>query len=388
MWVLKGGKTEWKMVNYFGKDAEGTIIEGAAQRVCDRVREMSGGTFEIEIDEQRSGHVPGDKILEIVHEGKEFQCGYSGMYYASKNYRPLYFACAIPFGLNPQEQNAWLSYKENEDDEFTFMQQIYKKITKERSNEKLNIIPFPAGATGQQMGGWFKKKIGSISELAGITMRIPGLGAEVLKKVNNEFNVTDQTIPINTIKEWLEYNNNNNRAAEWTGPYDDKLLKLHEIPQCYYYYPGWWEPGTTFEIQVNGDAWNRLSDENKEIFKVACSSIHLEILNEYEQKNAMVLSEFQTNTSIREKILPFPEDIIKKAYNETVGLLDYYINDDNEDGVFKEVYEEWKKFKERSCKYNNLESKYPNIDNLRKTTSQLKPESNLTHFEKCSFEKR
>jgi TRAP-type mannitol/chloroaromatic compound transport system substrate-binding protein len=33
----------------------------------------------------------------------------------------------------------------------------------------------------------------------------------------------------------------------------DEKLGLNGVAP-YYYYPGWWEPGTTYEMQVNLDA--------------------------------------------------------------------------------------------------------------------------------------
>ena len=41
----------------------------------------------------------------------------------------------------------------------------------------------PAGNTGVQMGGWFKKEINTAEDLKGLKMRIPGLGGDVMAKV-------------------------------------------------------------------------------------------------------------------------------------------------------------------------------------------------------------
>ena len=39
-------------------------------------------------------------------------------------------------------------------------------------------------------------------------------------------------------------------AAEWVGPYDDEKLGFHKVAP-YYYYPGWWEGGTTQHFMFN-----------------------------------------------------------------------------------------------------------------------------------------
>ena len=46
-------------------------------------------------------------------------------------------------------------------------------------------------------------------------------------------------------------------AAEWQNPHEDEQLRLHEVAK-YYYYPGWWEPGTTYELIINQQQWWQL----------------------------------------------------------------------------------------------------------------------------------
>ena len=45
-----------------------------------------------------------------------------------------------------------------------------------------NIINFPAGNTGTQMGGWFKREIETVADLKGLKFRIPGLGGQVMER--------------------------------------------------------------------------------------------------------------------------------------------------------------------------------------------------------------
>ena len=46
-------------------------------------------------------------------------------------------------------------------------------------------------------------------------------------------------------------------AAEWVGPYDDEKLGFYKVAK-YYYYPGWWEGGTTNHMLINMAKWNDL----------------------------------------------------------------------------------------------------------------------------------
>ena len=340
-----GGKrtpsVKWRMISVFGDDAKNIILYKAPQMICDRVGQMTNGKFIIEIIDNKA--IKTEQILEKVSgEAEDIACSYSGIFYESDRYKALFFGCAIPFGLSPQNQTAWLSYKKNPDEEFTFVQGIYGKLG-------LNVVPFPAGGTGRQMGGWFQKEVNSIDDLNGLTMRIPGLGAEVLSKY---FNVTldrdlpGGAIPIGKIAEALK--DGTLDAAEWTGPHDDYQLGLNKEAK-YYYYPGWQETSTTLDIQVNLNRWIKLPPEYKEIFKAACQQTYIDIVSEYDRKNSEKFQEIE-NTGI---IRSFNTDIIQLAREKTESLLELYAS---KNSVFAEVHDEWKRFRARSQAWSNLSS--------------------------------
>ena len=107
-----------------------------------------------------------------------------------------------------------------------------------------NVINFPAGNTGVQMGGWFKREINSLEDMQGLKMRIPGMGGKVMDTLG----VAVQTIAGGEIYTALERGAID--ATEWVGPYDDEKLGFHKVAR-FYYYPGWWEPGPSLSFYVN-----------------------------------------------------------------------------------------------------------------------------------------
>lgn len=322
----------WTMHTFLSANVEKSILWKAPEIVCNRVRQMTNDRFFIDL--KRTGET--EEILTKVSNG-EIQCGYSGIYYTSEPYKALFFGCAVPFGLNPQEQNAWLSYKKNPDADLTYIQSIYK------SKLGLNVIPFPAGATGVQMGGWFNKEVNTVSDLQGLVMRIPGLGADVLREfgVKNHRSLGGREVALDeAIRRLKEQGENKFDAVEWTGPWDDRELGLPEAAE-FYYYPGWWEPGTTFDVQVNIDAWDDLPPNYQEIFKVACYETHTSILTEYERRNSVALKEMlEQGVQLRQ----FSSAILTAAEEKTKQLLDLYAGQNE---TFKEVYDEWRNFKEQ-----------------------------------------
>ena len=107
-----------------------------------------------------------------------------------------------------------------------------------------NIIQFPGGNTGTQMGGWFRHEIKSLADLKGLKMRIPGLGGKIMARLG----AVPQTLAGADIYPALERGALD--AAEWVGPYDDEKLGFYKIAR-HYYYPGWWEGGPQLSFMVN-----------------------------------------------------------------------------------------------------------------------------------------
>ncbi len=235
------------------------------------------------------------------------------------------------------------------------MQSIYSRLD-------LNIIAFPAGATGGQAGGWFKEPVNSINDFKNKTMRVPGFGAEVLQKFGaRTHDQLTRSISIGeSIRRLKDGGNGGFDAVEWTGPHDDLILGLDKAAK-FYYFPGWWEPSTTLEVQVNKDAWNNLPlDEYREIFKAACSEVHMSTLAQYISLNSKALKELKekiSETGIQ--LVQFNDEILKAARDETINLLDQYAKEDQDD--FKYVYDEWKNFTQQIrgwSKQNEIPSKF------------------------------
>ena len=218
---------EWRMATSWPQSLD--TIFGGAQRVCDRVAALSGGKFTIE--PAAAGEiVPGLEVLDAVQAGS-VQCGHTASYYYVGKNPALAFGTTVPFGLNAQQQNAWFYYGGG----LEVMHKLYADF---------GIINFPAGNTGTQMGGWFKREIKAVSDLQGLKMRIPGLGGQVMAALG----VNVQVLPGGEV--FLALDRGAIDAAEWVGPYDDEKLGLGDAAD-FYYYPGWWEPGATLEAQVN-----------------------------------------------------------------------------------------------------------------------------------------
>ena len=204
-----------------------------------------------------------------------------------------------------------------------------------------NVISFPAGNTGVQMGGWFKNNIQTVGDLKGLKMRIPGLGGEVMSRLG----VNVQVLPGGEI--FLALDRGTVDAAEFVGPYDDEKLGLNEAA-AYYYYPGWWEPGATLDATVNLDAWNALPEEYQEVFKTATYEANINMLAKYDALNGAAL---QSLIDKGTQLVPYSDDILKAASDASTALFE---ENAGKDATFKEVYESWKTFREQVSSWNRV----------------------------------
>ncbi|MDJ0554383.1 MAG: TRAP transporter substrate-binding protein [Microcoleaceae cyanobacterium MO_207.B10] len=317
-------KIRWKMTTSWPRSLD--TIFGAAQTVCDRVAAMTNGRFKI--TPYSAGEiVPGLEVLDAVQQ-RTVQCGHTASYYYIGKNPALAFGTTIPFGLTAQQQNAWYYHGGG----LETMHKLYSDF---------NIISFPAGNTGVQMGGWFKREIKTVGDLNGLKMRIPGFGGQVMSRLG----VNVQVLPGGEI--FLALERGALDAAEWVGPYDDLKLGLHKAAK-YYYYPGWWEPGPTFEVQVNLNEWNKLPKEYQEAFKSAAYQANISMLAQYDALNGAALAELIAGDT---ELRSYSQEILQAAQKEAFA---FYEEKASQDATFKEIYEEWKKFREQIYKWNAI----------------------------------
>jgi TRAP-type mannitol/chloroaromatic compound transport system substrate-binding protein len=308
---------EWDMATSWPTSLD--TIFGGAQVFAERVGILTGG--KLKIKPRAAGEIAkGTEVLDVVSQGA-VPMGHTASYYYVGKSPITAFGTALPFGLNYMQQNAWLF----EGGGLKQLQEIYAK--------KFNVIQFPAGNTGVQMGGWFRKEINAVADLQGLKMRIPGLGGQVMAKLG----VTVQTLPGGEIFQALQTGAID--AAEWVGPYDDEKLGFNKVAE-FYYYPGWWEPAPTLEVEVNLNKWKELPAEYQEIIKVSAFEANTIMMARYDTKNVTALKSLLADG--KTKLKPYSPEIMAAAEAESFKLYDDFAA---KDADFKALYEPWKEFR-------------------------------------------
>jgi TRAP-type mannitol/chloroaromatic compound transport system substrate-binding protein len=282
---------KWRLTSSFPKSLD--TIYGAAEIFAKAVAEATDNKFQIQVF--AAGEiVPGLAAADAVQNGTVEMCHTASYYYFGKD--PTFaFGCAVPFGLNARQQNAWMYFGGG----MELMNDFYKKF---------NIIAFPAGNTGAQMGGWFRKEIKAPADLNGLKMRIGGFAGTVLAKLG----CVPQQIAGGDIYAALEKGTID--AAEWVGPYDDEKLGFQKVAQ-FYHYPGWWEGGAMLHNFVNIEKWNALPANYKSLLKTASSLANEWMLAKYDAGNPAALKRLIAGgTQLRPFPTPVMDACLKAAY--------------------------------------------------------------------------
>jgi len=323
---------QWRLASSFPKSLD--TIFGAAEILSKRVSESTDGRFQIRVF--AAGEiVPGLQVLDVVQNGT-VECGHTAPYYYIGKDPAFAFATALPFGLNARQQNAWMYYGGGQD----AVAGLFKDY---------GCVQFPAGNTGAQMGGWFRKEIRSVEDLRGLKFRIGGLGGVVLAKLG----VIGQQIAGGDIYPALERGTID--AAEWVGPYDDEKLGFHKVAK-YYYYPGWWEGGPQLSVIVNNKKWDELPRAYKSAFEAGCAEANVHMLARYDARNPEALRRLVAGGT---QLRAFPRPVLEaslKAANEL------YVELAQKSAHFKRIFEGWNRFRaEQFLWFRVAEASYDNF---------------------------
>ncbi len=305
----------WRLASSFPKSLD--TIFGAAEVFAKKVSDMTGGKFQITT--HAAGELmPAFGVVDAV-QAATVEIAHTAPYYFFGKDPTFAIGCAIPFGLNSRQMTAWMF----EGNGLKLMREFYARY---------NIISFPAGNTGAQMGGFFRKEIKSLADMKGLKFRIGGFGGKVVERIG----AVAQNIPGGEIYQALEKGTID--AAEWVGPYDDEKLGLYKVAPNYAY-PGWWEGGPQLDLFVNDKAYGGLSAEYKAIIEAAASHTHVDMQAKYDARNPAALKRLVAQGT---KLFPFPKEMMAAAFKEAMAL---YSELGATNPAWKKVYEDYAAFR-------------------------------------------
>ena len=314
-------EVKWRLTSSFPKSLD--TIYGGAEIMAKQVAELTDNKFQIQVF--AAGEIaPGLAALDVTSNGTVEASHTVSYYYVGKD--PTFaIGASVPFGLNARQQNAWM-YQGGGIELFN---EFYKKY---------NLYGLPGGNTGTQMGGFFRKEVRTLDDLKGLKFRIAGLGGTVMQRLG----AVPQLLPAGDIYPALERGTVD--AAEFVGPFDDEKLGLVRVAP-YYYFPGFWEPGSQVSLNINLDAWNKLPAHYQAVLRSAAAQTNVDLLARYDVVNAQAIRRMVAGGA---QLRPFSREIMAAAWIESHKLYDELAASNP---VFRKVYENWRPFRDQTFQW-------------------------------------
>jgi len=236
-----------------------------------RLASLSGDKLKIEVLPSGS-IVPVADQLDGVSTGK-LVLGWGGPSYSSAKSRALHiYSGYIPLGHEQAEFARWV--RDRGEVELNGFYQNHLKL-------KVRVLA--CGTEGPE-GMWFKKPVNSIDDLKRLRIRTTGLPLDVMQKlgVNAQYLRTPQEIITALERGSIE-------GAEYSQPWIDDESGFPRVANNYYY-PGWHAPTDLWQLEVNLDKWNGLSEAQRGLIGEACRQNIDQSVEEYKGLTEVALA--------------------------------------------------------------------------------------------------
>jgi TRAP-type mannitol/chloroaromatic compound transport system substrate-binding protein len=316
----------WKMQSWFPTKLP--HVGTQAVDIANKAKLVSGGTINIQVFEP-GALIPPAECFDAVSNGAVDLCwGVSGYYYG-KNSALAVFS-AVPFGPKWPEMLAYFYYGGGREQ----YEAIYARS---------NIKGLVCGGTVAEASGWFRKEIKTVNDLKGLKMRIFGLGAKVVEKLG----VSAQLIPAGDIFPALELGTID--AAEFAMPAVDLKLGFHQVAK-HYYFPGWHQPATLYELIINMDKWKKLSKTQQAQLEIMCGDNVRQAIAEGEAKQFAAMREIQAKGVKLHAWSPEILAAMRTAWNQVA------VEESAKSPEFKKVYDGFTAFRKDYKLWDDLSS--------------------------------
>ncbi len=308
-------EVKWRMAASWPKSLD--TIFGGAELISKRCASATNGKFQIQVF--AAGEiVPGLQVLDAV-QNATVQCCHTAPYYFFGKDPTFAFACAIPFGLNCRQQNAWMYHGGG----LELMREFMKDY---------NVHNIPAGNTGAQMGGFFRKELKTVADMQGLKMRIGGsagvAGIELDHAAGHEALVGADEAALRRLS-----------VIRMRRQIDAEKRSLDR-----------------------GASWEALPKDYQSILESACAEANVDMVAKYDALNPAALRRL---VAAGVQLRPFPREIMQASHKAATEVYDEFATTN---AKFKKIYEPWKKFRDEEILWFRVAEQ--NFDQFMATASQ------------------
>ncbi|CAH2602395.1 TRAP transporter substrate-binding protein [Rhodovastum atsumiense] len=272
------------------------ILGDAAHGLARRVAQVSGGELALAFHEPGE-LVPAADTVRRVADGT-IPAAWAGAGWFAPGDSAYHMFSSVPFGPGIGEYLAWLYHGGG--------LELAREMFHREGVHNIPCILIPPEASG-----WFRKEISTVADLRGLRMRFFGLGARVMEKLG----ATTYQLPPGEILPAMQQDRID--AAEFSLPSLDQPLQLYTAAR-FYYFPGWHQQATFFDLYVNKSLWERLPLRHQALLETACGEAMRDSIAAGEAAQWQAMKEMQAE-GVRLKRWP-PAILVafEKAWNEVV----------------------------------------------------------------------
>ncbi len=236
----------WRMTSAY----PGTLpqLGTLAKRVSQKLWEVSEGVIELKFF-QPGMLVPPETMFDAVSSGT-IEAAYSSPGLWEKKEPGLQIFASVPFGPPPGEYLAWIYFGGGSE----IFDEVYHKN---------GIHSIMCGISPPEASGWFRRKFITPDDLKGLKIRSTGLGAQVYNKLGV------QTLPLFESEIFMALESGKIDAAEFSMPAIDQKFGFDKLAK-HYYFPGWHQPSTFYDLMINKEKWDALTRTRKTQIETVC----------------------------------------------------------------------------------------------------------------------
>ena len=301
-----------------------------AKRLDQDIWRVSDGTLEIKFYEP-DALVPTLEMFDAVRAGA-IDAAFSTPGFWGNKIPALQLFAAVPFGPSAKEFLAWIYFGGGKEQ----FEEIY------HANGIHSVF---CGLISPEASGWFRKRIRTVEDLKGLKMRFFGLGAKVMQRLG----VATTQLASGDI--FVAFESGAIDAAEFSMPAIDLKLGLHRMAKNYYF-PGWHQPATLFELMINLKKWQSLSTSAKAQIEAVCGDNIRYGLAEGEAGQFKALKKIQSQGV---EVRRWPGEILEAL---KAAWADVAQDEAKADRDFKRVWESLKAFRQEYSIWKELSLPY------------------------------
>ncbi|ACN14506.1 periplasmic TRAP-type dicarboxylate transporter protein [Desulforapulum autotrophicum HRM2] len=322
--ALGADKIVWKMASSWPK---GTVLQEIADDFAARITTMSNGRLTIK-------SYPAGVLMGALEVTDAARMGTIDAAHSSPTYSVGQLPAAplfgyIPFGMETIPYLTWMYEGEGK----ALFSKLYEKFD-------FGYVA-PCGIIPSEDLAWSNKPITTMEDFKGLKFRTSGYWGEILSAAG----ASVMMLPAGEVYEALQRNVLD--AGEFSIPSIDKDLAFYEIAD-YLLVPGIHQTSTFLDIKINKRSWNKLSEDLKEIVRVASEASTMRLLTRCISRDVPALEFFREKGV---KIQYLDPKIQKELSIKAEALM---AQKAATDPFFKEVWESQKKFRTEYDSYKKL----------------------------------